>query len=140
MNSKLNPYLNFDGQARQAMEFYKAVFGGTLTMSTFKEAGMKVDPADSDRIMHAALIADNGITLMASDTPKGWDCNRGNNVSNSLSGENDSELRGYWDRLSQGATVTMPLAAAPWGDTFGMLDDKFGIRWMVNITSARNSR
>ncbi len=140
MTSKLNPYLNFNGQARQAMEFYKSVFGGNLTVSTFKEAGMQVDPADSDKIMHASLIADNGITLMASDTPKGWDYHRGTNVSNSLSGENDSELRGYWDRLSQGATVTMPLAAAPWGDTFGMLDDKFGIRWMVNITSARNSR
>jgi PhnB protein len=139
MISTLNPYLNFNGQARQAMEFYKTVFGGKLTMSTFKEAGMTVDPADSDRIMHAALIADNGITLMASDTPKGWDYSPGNNVSNSLSGENDSELRGYWDRLSQGATIAMPLSAAPWGDTFGMLDDKFGIRWMVNITGKRSS-
>ncbi len=134
MTSKLNPYLNFNGQARQAIEFYKTVFGGELTMTTFKEAGMEVDPADSHKIMHASLIADNGITLMASDTPKGWAYNPGTNVSNSLSGDNGAELRGYWDKLSAGATITMPLTPAPWGDTFGMLDDKFGIRWMVNIT------
>lgn len=134
MTSKLNPYLNFDGQARQAIEFYKSVFGGELTLSTYRDGGMDVDAADHDKIMHAQLIADNGITLMASDTPKGWEFKPGNNVSVSLSGNNRGELQGYWDTLSQGATIAMPLMVAPWGDTFGMLDDKFGIRWLVNIT------
>lgn len=134
MTSKLNPYLNFDGQAKQAIEFYKSVFGGELMMTTFKAGGMEVAPADSAKIMHAQLTAGNGMTLMASDTPSGWDYKPGTNVSISLSGDDGRELRGYWDKLSEGATVSMPLAKAPWGDTFGMLDDRFGIRWLVNIS------
>ncbi len=134
MASKMNPYLNFDGNAKQAIEFYKAVFGGALTMTTFKDGGMPVDASDAGKIMHAQLVADNGITLMASDTPKGWAYTPGNNVSISLSGANDAELRGYWDGLAKGATIGMPLSAAPWGDTFGMLDDQFGIRWLINIS------
>lgn len=135
--SKMNPYLNFNGNAKQAVEFYKTVFGGALTMTTFKDGGMPVDASDAGKIMHAQLIADNGITLMASDTPKGWAYTPGNNVSISLSGDDDAELRGYWDALAKGATVSMPLSAAPWGDTFGMLDDQFGIRWLINILPAR---
>lgn len=139
MNSKLNPYLNFDGQAKQAMEFYKSVFGGELTMTTFKDGGMPVDPSEGGKIMHAQLLAASGMTLMASDTPKGWEYKPGTNVSISLSGPDDAELRGYWNVLSEGATVGMPLSAAPWGDTFGMLDDRFGIRWLVNILGKKSS-
>lgn len=133
MNSKLNPYINFDGNAKDAMEFYKNAFGGQLTMSTFKEGGMPHDPTEENKIMHAMLIADNGITLMASDTPKGWGYNPGTNVSISLSGDNEGELKGYWDKLSTDAKIDQPLEKAPWGDMFGMFTDKFGIRWMVNI-------
>ncbi len=138
MNSKLNPYLNFDGNAREAMEFYKKAFGGALTVSTFKEGGATEDPDDGDKIMHALLVADNGITLMASDTPKGWSYNAGNNISISLSGGNEIELNSYWDKLSQGATIDQPLTKAPWGDMFGMLTDTFGIRWMVNIAGKQS--
>lgn len=134
MASKLNPYLNFNGNAKQAIEFYKTVFGGALTMTTFKDGGMPVDPSEGGKIMHAQLLADNGFTLMASDTPKEWSYVPGNNVSISLSGDNEAELRGYWETLSTGATIAMPLTAAPWGDTFGMLDDQFGTRWLVNIS------
>lgn len=138
MGNKLNPYLNFDGQAKQAIEFYKTVFGGDLMMTTFKDGGMQVDPADSAKIMHAQLTASNGMTLMASDTPKGWAYQPGTNVSISLSGEEAAELRGYWDKLSEGAAINMPLSEAPWGDTFGMLDDRFGIRWLVNIVKKKS--
>jgi PhnB protein len=136
MPTRLNPYLNFDGNARQAIEFYKSVFGGELTMSTFAEGGMPHDPADKDKIMHAQLISPSGYWIMASDTPPGFQVKTGNTMTVSLSGDNDSELRGYWNKLAEGGSVTMPLAKAPWGDSFGMLTDKFGTPWMVNITGA----
>ncbi|MBP9757250.1 MAG: VOC family protein [Candidatus Pacebacteria bacterium] len=137
MRSKLNPYLNFDGTAKDAMEFYKAALGGELTMSTFGEAGMTHEGGDKDKIMHAMLVTESGITLMASDTPPEWTLNVGNNVSVSLSGDDDAELTGYWEKLSAGGTVDQPLVQAPWGDKFGMFTDKFGIRWMLNIAAAK---
>ena len=133
MPSRLNPYINFKDNTRQAMEFYKTVFGGTLTISTFKEGGMSQGPADENLIMHSMLEAPNGMTLMASDTPPGWDYKPGTNMSISLSGDEDALLRGYWQKLSAKGNTTMPLEAAPWGDTFGMCTDQFGIQWLVNI-------
>ena len=134
MQSKLNPYISFQDNARQAMEFYKNVFGGNLTLNTFRESHM----GDSDLIMHAMLEADNGITFMAADTPPGMEHDRGAVIRMSLSGDNEQELRGYWQKLSDGAAIELPLETAPWGDTFGMLTDKFGIQWMVNITGPQS--
>lgn len=133
MSVLINPYLNFSGNAREAMEFYRAAFGGTLNLTTFKDGGMSSGPADEDLVMHSQLDGDNGITLMASDTPPGWEFKLGNNVSISLSGKDEAALHGYWDKLSPGGNVTMPLEKAPWGDTFGMCTDKFGVQWLVNI-------
>lgn len=138
MTSKLNPYLNFDGKTKEAMAFYKEAFGGALTMMTYKDGGMSQDPAEADKIMHAMLLADNGMTLMAADTPKGWPLTVGTNVSISLSGEGEAELRGYWDKLSAGAMIGQPLTQAPWGDIFGMFTDKFGIRWLVNVVAKKS--
>jgi PhnB protein len=135
MQSKLNPYLSFRDNAREAMEFYKTVFGGKLEMQTFKEANASQDPSDDDKIMHASLEADNGIVFMASDTPNSMEHRTGTNMSMSLSGDNEPELRGYYTKLSAGGAIGMPLAKAPWGDTFGMLTDKFGVSWLVNISS-----
>lgn len=137
MQTLLNPYLNFKSEAREAMEFYKSIFGGKLALNTFKEFNASEDPSEDDKIMHSMLEADNGITFMAADTPNSMEYKPGNNYSMSLSGDNEEELRGYWDKLSEGATVVMPLEKAPWGDTFGMLNDKFGISWMVNISSQK---
>ncbi len=137
MQSKLNPYISFENKAKEAMEFYKGIFGGELTMSSFKEGGMPVDPPDADKIMHAMLICENGMTLMASDTPPGMPSKSGSSISISLSGDNEEELRGYWNKLSDGATIGVSLAKAPWGDTFGMLTDKFGIGWLVNIAGKK---
>lgn len=137
MQSKLNPYIGFDNKAKEAMEFYKSVFGGELTINTFKDGGMPHDPAEADKVMHSMLVADNGMRLMASDTPTSMHYNPGTNISVSLSGDNEEELKGYWDKLSDGATIGMLLEKAPWGDTFGMLTDKFGIQWMVNIAGKK---
>ncbi|MGH7196306.1 MAG: VOC family protein [Candidatus Saccharimonadales bacterium] len=133
MQTRLNPYLSFRDNTREAMEFYKTVFGGELTLSPYKEFNASQDPSEDDKIMHAMLEAKNGITFMAADTPNAMQYTPGTNMSMSLSGDNEEELRGYWDKLSEGATITMPLEKAPWGDTFGMLTDKFGIQWMVDI-------
>ena len=116
------------------MEFYKGVFGGTLVLTTFKDGGMSSGPDDENLVMHSQLDADHGIALMASDTPPGMELKDGGSVSISLSGGDEPVLRGYWDKLSAGGNVTMPLEKAPWGDTFGMCTDKFGINWLVNIS------
>lgn len=137
MESKLNPYIGFKDNAREAMEFYKTVFGGTLEMHTFKEYNASSDPSEDNKIMHSILEADNGITFMAADTPKSREYRPGKNISISLSGDNEEELRGYWDKLRKDATVHQPLEQAPWGDTFGMLSDTFGIEWMVNISGEK---
>ena len=137
MPSKLNPYISFNGNAKEAVEFYKTAFGGELTMSTFEEGGMPVEESEADKLMHAMLVAPNGMTLMASDTPKHMSYSPGTNISISLSGSDEAELKGYWDKLANGATISVPLDQAPWGDTFGMLTDKFGIGWMVNIAGKK---
>lgn len=137
MRSLLNPYIGFKGNAREAMEFYKTVFGGKLTISTFGENHMSHSPEDDKKVMHAMLEAENGITFMGSDTPSDIKADDGSRISISLSGDNEEELRGYWDKLAAGGTVTMPINKAPWGDTFGMLTDKFGINWMVNIAGKK---
>ena len=136
MAATLNPYLAFDSDARQAMEFYRDVFGGDLRVNTFGEFG-QADSPDADKIMHAQLETANGFTLMASDTPAGMQRNQGDNISISLSGDDADILRGYWEKLSGGGTVTMPLEKQMWGDEFGMCTDRFGIPWMVNITQAQ---
>jgi len=139
VSTRLNPYLSFRDNAKEAMDFYQSVFGGELTSSTFAEFHASDDPAEQDKIMHSMLTIEGGLVLMASDTPNRMDYTPGNNISISLSGEDEGELRGYWEKLSAGGTVTMPLGPAPWGDTFGMCTDKFGINWLVDIAGAGTS-
>lgn len=132
MTSRLNPYLSFSGDAKEALDFYHEVFGGTLNANTFAEFGAQ-DVPNADQIMHGQLETDHGFTLMAADTPPGMDLNPGDNIAVSLSGDDADDLRGYWEKLSEGGTVSVPLAKQMWGDDFGMCTDKFGIAWMVNI-------
>lgn len=138
MVTRLNPYLSFRDNAREAMGFYKEVFGGELTVSTFADFQASQDPAEDNLVMHAQLESPTGLTLMGSDTPARMDYTPGNTYSVSLSGDDEAELRGYWDKLSQDGTVTMPLEAAPWGDAFGMCNDKFGVAWLVNIAGRKD--
>jgi PhnB protein len=133
MAARLNPYLHFKDNARQAMEFYRGVFGGTLTVNTFGEFGAQDSP-DAAKLMHAQLETDSGFTLMASDTPADMDRNPGDNISISLSGDDAGTLRGYWEKLSDGGSVSVPLEKQMWGDEFGMCVDRFGVPWMVNIS------
>jgi PhnB protein len=133
MASRLNPYLNFNGNARQALEFYASVFGGTLNLSTFADFGDKDSPA-ADKIMHGQLETEAGYTIMAADTPPGMEFNGMHGFGVSLSGDDADALRRYWDGLSGGGTVTMPVQKQAWGDEFGMCTDKFGVPWLVNIS------
>jgi PhnB protein len=133
MTSRLNPYISFSGNARQAMEFYNDVFGGALTLNTFGEYGAKDSP-EANNIMHGMLETARGFTLMGADIPPGMEYNRGDNMAVSLSGDDADELRGYWKKLSDGGTVSVPLEKQMWGDEFGMCTDQFGVGWMVNIT------
>ena len=135
MASRLNPYISFKDNAREAMEFYKDVFGGELALSTFGEFG-QADTPIADKIMHANLQTSSGFTIMAADTPPEMAHNAGDNIAISLSGDDGDELRGYWEKLSEGGTVSVPLEKQMWGDEFGMLTDRFGIQWMVNIAGA----
>ncbi len=135
MGTTLNPYLSFRGNAREAMEFYRDIFGGELRISTFKDYGASADPAEDDLVMHADLDGSSGVHFMGSDVPPRMEFRPGSNVTMSLSGDSEDELRRTFDRLSDGGTVTMPLQKAQWGDTFGMCTDRFGIGWMVDITA-----
>ena len=138
MTAQLNPYIGFRDNASEAIDYYQSVFGGELTKSTFAEYQVSQDPAEGDKIMHAQLTSPSGFTLMASDTPNGMDRPDASNISISLSGgpDDEQELRGYYEKLSDGGTVTMPLEKAPWGDFFGMCMDRYGVNWLVNITGA----
>jgi PhnB protein len=133
MTSVLNPYLNFNGNARQALEFYTSVFGGTLTLSTFAEFGANNAP-DADRIMHGQLETDAGYTIMAADVTSDMEYHSPAGFSISLSGDDGDLLHGYWEKLSVGGTTTMPLQKQVWGDEFSMCVDRFGVSWLVNIS------
>jgi PhnB protein len=135
MATILNPYLNFRGNAREAMEFYKGVFGGTLTVATFAEFGASTGPDEDALVMHADLEGPAGIRFMAADVPLRMEYQPGSNFSMSLGGEDDAELRGYFEQLADGGAVLQPLVTASWGDTFGMCKDRFGIHWLVNISA-----
>jgi PhnB protein len=133
MTVQLDPYLGFRDQARDALEFYRSVFGGVVTVSTFGEVGAARSPADTDKVMHGQLVGD-GIRLMASDSPSGMRVADASSISLALSGDDAAVLTRWWEGLAVGATVIEPLTPAPWGDAFGMLTDRFGVTWMVNVS------
>ena len=135
MASQLNPYLTFDGNAREAMEFYQSVFGGDLKVNTFGEFG-NPDPALADRVMHAMLTTDKGYLLMASDTAPGMPYTPGNTMTCSLSGDPGEGLEEVWEKLSEGGTVNLPFEKQMWGDLFGQCVDRFGVPWMVDVVAA----
>jgi PhnB protein len=136
MTVRLNPYLGFRSGARDALEFYHSVFGGTLTIGTYGEAGLSQDPAEAEKVMHGQLDGEDDLLLMASDAPAGMPTPTESSISLSLSGDDHETLTRRWNALAEGASVIEPLTTAPWGDTFGMLTDRHGVTWMVNITGA----
>lgn len=134
MSTNLSPYIAFRGQARAAMQFYQDLFGGQLSMNTFAEFG-QADAPFADQIMHAMLETAGGFVLMASDIPPGMDYSEGQRVTLALSGEDEAELRRYWDGLTDGGTVDTPLEVQMWGDLYGQCTDRFGVVWMMNIAA-----
>ncbi|WP_116114693.1 VOC family protein [Austwickia chelonae] len=131
MAQQLNPYLTFDGNCAEAMDFYARALGGDVRVMTFRESGMELDG-----VMHAALETPAGFHLYASDTAEGMGLpyQPGNNVQISISGQDGDALRGYWAALSEGGRTLMPLERQMWGDDYGLLADRFGILWHVNIS------
>lgn len=136
MSVKLNPYLSFRDNAREAMEFYHSVFGGKLDVRTFKDLSAAQDPQEENLVMHASLEGDNEVAFMGADTPRSMQYTPGDNFMMSLSGDDEALLKGYFEKLSEGGQVTMPLEKAIWGDTFGICVDKFGIKWLCNISGS----
>lgn len=135
MTIELCPYLSFRDSAREAMEHYRAVLGGELTLSTFRDmGGMGLDENELDKIMHGRLVTSEGLVLMGADVPTSMDHTPGG-YAVSLGGDDEARLRECFDGLSAGGTIREPLVAAPWGDVFGMFTDRFGVEWMVNISA-----
>ena len=134
MVTRLNPYITFGGNAREAMEFYQSVFGGELGVNTWAEQPDMPgnSPEMHDKIMHSQLEVSDSVTIMGAEMP-GASGPKGSPISVSLSGDDEAQLRGWWEKLSDGAEITAPFEKAPWGDTFGMLNDKFGVAWLVNV-------
>ena len=136
MKADLTPYRQFNGNAKEAMEFYQTVFGGELQMMPFSAMHSEEDVGgDGEKIMHAELVIDGQKLLFASDIPRVMQRMKGEDTPLSLTGgaELEEEIRGYWEKLSEGGTVTMPLEAVPWGAVYGALEDRIGTHWMFNI-------
>jgi PhnB protein len=136
--AQINPYINFAGNTEEAFNFYKSVFGGEFAMlQRFENSPgcdeMTLAESDKDKIMHVALPIGNNV-LMATDTLEsmGQKLEEGNNFSLSVSANSKEEADQIFNGLAEGGNVEMPLADAFWGAYFGMLKDKFGIRWMVS--------
>jgi PhnB protein len=126
-----NPYLNFNGNCREAVEYYKTCFNGEIVnMQTFGES-TGGDPANANKIMHAVLKA-GSIYLMASDCPPGVSVHFGNNITLNIDFDDTSVQENIFNKLAEDGKVTMPLQDTFWGARFGMLTDKFGINWMTN--------
>jgi PhnB protein len=136
IRATLSPYLNFNGNTAEAMKFYQSVLGGELNMQTFGEANVAQNPNEKNLIVHAALKNDT-ISILASDGHPAQEVKFGDNVHLSLMGEENEKLTQIFNKLAQGGKIDMPLEKQFWGDTFGMVTDKFGVHWMVNISARR---
>lgn len=135
MATRLNPYVNFGDNAREAMTFYQQVLGGSLQLRTFGEYGADQE-SFADLVMHGLLETEDGLTLMGADSPPGMSRTVGNNITISLSGDDEAVLRERFDGLAEGGSIDVPLERQMWGDVFGQLTDRFGIGWLVNIGDA----
>ena len=134
--TKLSPYLNFMGKGTEAMKFYHSILGGKLDIQSYGDTGQAKNDAEKDFLMHGALV-DEVITLYASDGNEEHKVTEGNSVHLCLMGDDEAKLTEYFNKLSEGGNVDMPLAKQFWGDTYGQLTDKFGMHWMINIVAKK---
>lgn len=130
--AQIQPYLTFNGNCAEAMNFYKGVFGGELMMQTFGQAPMESPENSKDRIMHAQL-SNGELMIMASDGMPDQPVSAGNNVTLNVNSNSKEEQEKYFNALAEGGKITMPLQDTFWGAYFGMLTDKFGMNWMFNF-------
>jgi len=150
MTIQTTTHLNFRGDARAALEFYRSVFGGDIVISTYADFGMPTDAPGADRVVFGLVAAENGFRVMGYDVPGqtegplvgGGSTRRENNTTItdqalfvSISSNTLGELQGYWDALAADATIIEPLAASAWSAGFGMLTDRFGVTWSVTVTT-----
>ncbi|MFB4316499.1 VOC family protein [Actinomadura sp. 21ATH] len=127
-------HLNFRGEARAALAFYQSVFGGEVAAVSYKDAGNVQDPSAADQVMWGQVTAGNGFTVMAYDVPADLPWDQGENAFFvSVRGEAAEEITSYWDRLTDGATVVRPLGPAQWAPLYGMLKDRFGVTWVLDV-------
>lgn len=137
MSVEVVTHLNFQGQARAALAFYQSVFGGQLSQVTYGEFGRALDPADAERIIWGQVAAPNGFRIMAFDVASGTPWQQGENAFFvSLRGASEDELRALWQGLAQGASIVQALAPAQWSPLYGMLKDRFGVVWVVDVAAA----
>jgi len=131
---KLTPYIDRDGDAREMLEFYHKLLGGKLRLSTFGEAPIKTPESDHGRISHGRLDVEGYLTIMADDVMRDTPPPpKDSNINLALVGLDEDKLRKIFDGLSAGGKVTMALEKQFWGDIFGMVTDKFGVHWLINI-------
>ncbi|NUR84425.1 MAG: VOC family protein [Nonomuraea sp.] len=129
-------HLNFRGDARAALTFYQSVFGGDLAVVTYGDAGDLRDPAAAGQVMWGQVAAANGFRVMAYDVPASMPWDQGENAFFvSLRGETAGEVEAYWEKLREGATVVQPLGPAQWAPLYGMLKDRYGVVWVVDVVA-----
>ncbi|WP_438005019.1 VOC family protein [Sorangium sp. So ce321] len=129
-------HLNFRGDARAALEFYQSVFGGDITIVTYKDAQSVQDPSEAGQVMWGQVTARNGFQVMAYDVPSRMPWDQGKNAFFvSVRGDSASEIAALWEKLSDGATVAQPLAPSGWTPLYGMLKDRFGITWVLDVAT-----
>ena len=127
-------HLNFRGDARAALGLYQSVFGGELTVVTYRDAGVPGDPAEADQVMWGQVDAPNGFRVMAYDVPSSRPWSRGEDpFFVSVRGDSADEVAALWERLADGATVRVPLSPSPWTPLYGMLTDRFGVTWVLDV-------
>ena len=136
MSVKAVAHLNFRGDAHAALTFYRSVFGGDMAVVTYKDAGNVQEPSEADQVMWGQVDADSGFRVMAYDVPSGQPWNPGENpFFLSLRGDTAEEVTAYWEKLADGATVVQTLGPAQWSPLYGMLKDRFGVTWVVDVVS-----
>lgn len=134
MTLATTPHLNFRGDARAALELYRSVFGGDLTVVTFADARAVTDPAEADQVMWGQVASPDGFRVMAYDVPSHTAHEPGViPVFVSVRGTDPDELTRCWERLADGSTVVVPLGPAGWAPLYGMLRDRFGVTWVLDV-------
>ncbi|MFC5183831.1 VOC family protein [Actinomadura harenae] len=139
MSVTTTTHLNLRGEARAALEFYRSVFGGDLAVVTYKDAGAVQEESEADQVMWGQVLAANGFHVMAYDVPSRLPYGQGENAFFvSVRGETVEEVTGYWEGLIEGSTIVIPLGPAGWAAAYGMVRDRFGVTWVLDVVSGTN--